>query len=852
MNGLNSLIGKGWKSMNCFNVLFRGGLLALLAVGLVASSLAEPIPGLFNTGVDNSGNILPQNSEDPHWTLVSSADPSFPGPQTFVLYDSGHPIPPWLANGPDSKWIAPQADQTPGNAAGNYHYQISFNLTGLEPATAVVSGQWTSDNQGPDVLLNGISTGTTSDGNFGILGNPFTISSGFVDGMNTLEFVVNNGGTDVNPTGVRIELSGTADLMVPESPPSIVEQPVDTSVAMGGMFSLDVAAIGSRPFYYQWRLDGSPLAGATNSFFSVSEAQESDLGNYDVIVLNSFGSATSMVAWVSFRSMPSSRRTGVIFSEIMYHPSDRSDGLNGEFVELHNSNPWPEDISGWRISGALDHTFAPSTMLGAFAYLVVAPAPTDVAAIHGIAGVVGSGTNTMSNVSGRLRLRKKSGATILDLTYSDENPWPVAADGAGHSLFLATPSYGEADPRAWAASSFKGGTPGGSDSLGGGPLENVVINEVLAHTDEPLFDAIELYNHGVAAVDISGYFLSDAADTNKFQIPAGTTLAGGDFISFDQNQLGFALSAMGETVYFVNPLNSRVIDALKFGGQANGFSFGRSPDGSPVFSELNTPTLGHVNAPALTRDVVINEIMYNPISGDSNDEYIELYNRSSLPVDVGGWQLMDGISFTFPDGTIILAGGFLVVAENAAQLATHYPGLNTANLLGDYVGKLANGGERIALGMPDSLVAMVEDMMVTNHFHIVVDEVAYADGGQWGRWADGGGSSLELIDARSDNRLGPNWADSDESAKSDWVTVEKTDVMNLSHPDVVTSINQLHLFLLKRMAEMFKCIDYFFKNFFGRFLGMLPDGGRLAQGPGASRPGPRALWRGFGRGAAAG
>ncbi|RKX42148.1 MAG: hypothetical protein DRP64_10300, partial [Verrucomicrobia bacterium] len=413
--------------MDCINILSRRWIYGLLAVGLGLSSWAEPIPGLFNTGVDNDGYILPQGWEDPHWTLVSSADPAFLGPQSFIIHDSVFPIPPWIENGPVSKWIAPQASQSPGNAAGNYHYRISFDLTELFPSSAVVSGRWTSDNQGLDVLLNGMSTGITSDGNFGVLGNPFTISSGFVNGINTLEFVVNNAGTDTNPTGVRIELSGTAD--VEASPPIIIEQPSGISVRFGGVFSLDVSGWGSRPFFYQWRLGGVPVAGATLSTFSVTEADENDIGNYDVIISNTFGAVTSNVAEVEVNlpMMPSSRRTGLVFSEIMYHPPARPDGLNGEFVELHNSNPWPEDIGDWRISGALDHTFAPGTVLGAHAYLVVAPAPADVETIHGITGVVGADPVELPNSSGRLRLRKKSGATVLDLTYSDENPWPVAA-----------------------------------------------------------------------------------------------------------------------------------------------------------------------------------------------------------------------------------------------------------------------------------------------------------------------------------------------------------------------------------------------------------------------------------------
>ena len=53
-------------------------------------------------------------------------------------------------------------------------------------------------------------------------------------------------------------------------------------------------------------------------------------------------------------------------------------------------------------------------------------------------------------------------------------------------------------------------------------------------------------------------------------------------------------------------------------------------------------------------------------------------------------------------------------------------------------------------------------------------EVTYGSGGRWGRWSNGGGSSLELIDPRADARLASNWADSDESAKAPWTTVEFT------------------------------------------------------------------------------
>ena len=41
----------------------------------------------------------------------------------------------------------------------SYTYRTTFNLSGFDPTTASLTGQWAADNEGPNVLLNGISTG---------------------------------------------------------------------------------------------------------------------------------------------------------------------------------------------------------------------------------------------------------------------------------------------------------------------------------------------------------------------------------------------------------------------------------------------------------------------------------------------------------------------------------------------------------------------------------------------------------------------------------------------------------------------------------------------------------------------
>src|SRR5262249_9648367 len=116
---------------------------------------------------------------------------------------------------------------------------------------------------------------------------------------------------------------------------------------------------------------------------------------------------------------------------------------------------------------------------------------------------------------------------------------------------------------------------------------------------------------------------------------------------------------------------------------------------------------------------------------------------------------------------------------NAARILTNYPTLNPSKVLGNFKGSLSGKGERLALTMPDEVASTNSSgVLVTNTIHITVDEVTYGAGGRWGAWSHGGGSSLELIDARSDHRLAPNWADSDETAKSSWTNVEWAGILD--------------------------------------------------------------------------
>ncbi len=463
----------------------------------------------------------------------------------------------------------------------------------------------------------------------------------------------------------------------------------------------------------------------------------------------------------------------------MYKPAPRADTNNLEYIELYNSNPYFEDISGFQlVADELAYTFPPGTILGGGGFLVAAASPGSMANVYGITNVVGPYAGSLKK-AGTINLLDDQGAVLLTVPYSNDYPWPVAAHGTGHSIVLANPTYGEADPRAWDISDIAGGSPGGPEAYRPNPLRNVVINELLAHSENPaVLQFVELYNHSGQTNDLSGCILTDDPSTNKFVIPAGTLIGPGGFVSFSQPQLGFALDGAGEKLYFIKPDGSRVLDAVQFEAQADGVSWGRWPDGAADFYPLAARTPGTNNSGIWIGDIVINELMYDPISGNDDDQYIELYNKGTNTLSLGNWQFTAGVSFTFPANISLGPSGYLVVARNQTNLFAKYSNLTPANTVGNYGGKLSHKGTRLALAMPQTLTTTGAGGPTTNTIYVVQDEVTYGVGGRWGQWTKGGGSSLELINPNTNHRLAYNWADSDETSKSVWTNLEFTGILD--------------------------------------------------------------------------
>jgi regulation of enolase protein 1 (concanavalin A-like superfamily) len=81
---------------------------------------------------------------------------------------------------------------------------------------------------------------------------------------------------------------------------------------------------------------------------------------------------------------PSNRRTGLVFSEIMYNPAPRQDTNNLEFIEIYNGESIFVDLTGWRIAGGVEYLFPDGFRLEAGQFAVIAADPAALQSAYGI------------------------------------------------------------------------------------------------------------------------------------------------------------------------------------------------------------------------------------------------------------------------------------------------------------------------------------------------------------------------------------------------------------------------------------------------------------------------------------
>jgi hypothetical protein len=472
-------------------------------------------------------------------------------------------------------------------------------------------------------------------------------------------------------------------------------------------------------------------------------------------------------------------KESIRITELMYHP------VNGEleFLELKNIGSESVNLNLVQFTDGIQHTFDDvSVAPGGFVLLVRNKAlfESHYTSLPAGVEVIQWASGALDNAGERLTLVDALGRTIQSFKYNDK--WYPLTDGDGFSLTICdayNPDLSAWDNKAgWRISSVADGTPGADDT--GLAPDTIVINELLAHSHDILPDWIELYNTTPQAIPIGGWFLSDSgSNLMKYEIPAGTIIPGYGYVVFYEDLhfgSAFAFSANGEKAYLTSGEAGQLTGyqvVQSFGATERAVSVGRyvTSTGEAVFVNMSQPTPGQANAYPQVGPVVITEIQYNPDAFNTGDEYLELHNISSQTValqdlaeteiapgvfvdQVVSWSFTEGIDYTFPAGTQIPAGGFLILAKNPTAFNAHYAGILPAGtpVLGPFDGgSLSNGGEQIQLSKPG------EQAYGKTRAWICVEQITYDDESPWPAEPDGNGKTLQRIMPAAYGNDPANW-----------------------------------------------------------------------------------------------
>ena len=165
-----------------------------------------------------------------------------------------------------------------------------------------------------------------------------------------------------------------------------------------------------------------------------------------------------------------------------------------------------------------------------------------------------------------------------------------------------------------------------------------------------------------------------------------------------------------------------------------------------VAGNVMTPVTSEIIYNPLQKGLVITEIMYDEPPVEQNDdlEFIELYNVTDEPIELGGLRIKGGItSGRLPEYTLE-PGAYWVTAKNAAAF-TGFFGIPAYEW----------HGANLSNDEPETIYIINTD----HHSEVRIDLVTYNSVSPWPEGAAGGGHSLELCDPYADNNDAANWSE---------------------------------------------------------------------------------------------
>ena len=340
---------------------------------------------------------------------------------------------------------------------------------------------------------------------------------------------------------------------------------------------------------------------------------------------------------------------------------ESSGGEPGDWIELYNPTSAPIALDGYILKDSDDsHSFVipQGTTVPAAGYLV----------LDGVENAVG---DFDFGLGGADSVRLFDTAEVL----VDEYAWTMHADttwgvnDAGAWALTNEPTKGTANTFAVVDPDPSDPDPSDPDPSDPQPAApDVVVNEIVYDEVSGYTDRVELFNRGEAAVDLTGWRISDDKRDRFGDVPTGTVIEPGGYVVLVTDvDFAFGLGKGDEVVLY--DATGTEVDAYLYANTAPLAVWARCPDGTDAWAPATVATPGAANVCeplAQPGAIRINEIDSQPA------DWVEFYNPGTSALDISGYEIRDNSDdhrWQFLPGTMIAGGAYLVVDEKTVGLS---------------------------------------------------------------------------------------------------------------------------------------------------------------------------------------
>lgn len=307
----------------------------------------------------------------------------------------------------------------------------------------------------------------------------------------------------------------------------------------------------------------------------------------------------------------------------------------------------------------------------------------------------------------------------------------------------------------------------------GSPVANALeVSELMVNAENSIDggDWMEIHNLLNVPLDLSSYAVRDSNFLHVFNIPLSTVIPANGYLVVAQDtavfnaqypnvnnvigNLGFSFNNNGETLQVINH-SGNVVDEISYlttypwplgtDGEGRSLEFegsGLNPsDPNSWFAGCVAGSPGEAYF-VCDSSVVVSEINYKSFAGADAGDWFELHSTLDTDLDISNWKVSDGGvtgGYTFPQGTILAAHGYAVVAEDANLFNAIHPDVTAIQAPMGFV-----------LGGTD-------DILVYNESQVLQFSVSYRNVSPWTTEPNGFGKTLELLSTTDLMNEAYNW-----------------------------------------------------------------------------------------------